>query len=428
MASLLRYKSHKYDLSNVNSFGDLDALTRLESRKPKDMYIVFGDNGEPWIEAFQFLISKSHLNSKTILSNAKDLAAYLTFLEHENISWLHFPKRKSERCLYRFREYLIDSERVSDTRLTEQRRINLIISFYKWADHEGFIDKEIEKWDEQNVSVSFYNDFGFKRSMSIASTDLRISTRKSNTGTVEGGLMPLHPNDRDRLIIYLRKSASATHQMLLHMFSIGFWGGARSETIRTLGVSNLEKAKKAHPLDKNIPQLVYLSVGGNTGVKTKYGVQGYLRIPEPVFSELYSYAYSSERLLRGAKARANGKDEDILFLSKYGNPISEDSFTALMSELRARLVADGLTQFHNLKFHQSRATCGTELASMMLKDGGTDMDAIGIVRDWLMHKEESTTWMYIKFVHNYKWTKEFADNFMAQFLGHGFTSGVADNG
>ena len=423
MASLIRYKSHKFDLTNVNSLGDLEALTPLESRKPKDMSMVMGDNGEPWIEAFQFLINKSHLNPKTILSNAKDLTAYLTFLELQGINWLHFPKRKSERCLYRFREYLIDPLRVSETRLTEQRRINLIISFYKWADHEGFIDNGIEKWTDRNISVHFYNSVGFKRSISVATTDLRISARKSNTGTVEGGLMPLHPDDRDTLIKYLRSSTSTTHQMFLHMFSLGFWSGARSETIRTLGISNLEKAKKAHPFDKYTPEIVYLAIGGNTGVKTKYDVQGYLLIPKPVFNELYSYAYSAERLLRGAKARASGKNEDILFLSKYGNPISEDSFTALMSELRVQLVADGLTHFHNLKFHQSRATCGTELAITILKNGGTDMDAISIVRDWLMHKEESTTWSYIKFVRDHAWTEDFANEFVKHFLGPSFTAG-----
>jgi site-specific recombinase XerD len=425
MARVRQYKSYKYDLSNVISVDQLKSIKPIDPNKYKPMCAVVGEDGEPWIEAFQFLIHKSHLSHKTIKSNAEDLAHFLTFLEQEGINWLHFPTRKSDRCLYRYHEYLVDESRVSTSRATESRRMRLIVSFYRWAKHWGFVDKAIETWTDKNMSVAFYTPEGFQRSMPVLTTDLRIAKTKrdSDTDKVEDGLMPLHLSNRDALIQYLRESQSTVDQMLLHMFSLGFVSGARSETIRTLGVSDLQKAKDAHPLNENHPNYVYLKVGSGTNVKTKYGVSGHLRISKPVFDALYAYAFSPVRLKRAAKAKEKGNDSNIIFLSQKGNPITPNSFTGLMSNLRERLVADGLTQFRNLKFHQSRATCGTALAMAILKTG-TGKDAVKIVKEWLMHKHESTTWKYIKFLEESTWTKDFTEDMDEYFLGPVFTSGA----
>jgi len=413
MARVRKFISRKYDLTDLNS-PVID-----ESRKSKIMYTVMHDNGELWYEAHLYLIHRSHLNSKTILSNAKDLAAYLSFLEQEGINWLHFPKRKADRCLYRFREYLLDTSKLSQTKLTEQRRINLVVKFYRWAEHERLIDSRIQKWEEKNVSVAFYDATGFSRSLSVQSTDLRISARKSNTYTVEG-LTPLHPKDRDTLMEYLKKSPSESDQLLRQMFSLGFWSGARSQTIRTIGLRHIQLAKDAHPIDKNTPSLVYMAAGGNTGIKTKFDVQGYLRIPLPVFEQIYTYAHSEDTYLR--RFKASHENKDLLFLSNKGRPISDNSLTALISQLRQRLISEGLTQFHRFKFHQTRATCGTELATILLSEGGSEINAIRIVQDWLMHKHESSTWNYIQFVRNNKWTEEFNNLFVSQFLGPSFAN------
>lgn len=428
MARIRQYKSYKYDLSNVTTVDQLLSLKPIDPNKYKWMCTVVGEDGEPWIEALQFLIHKSHLSHKTIISNAEDLAHYLTFLEQEGINWLHFPERQSNRCVYRYHAYLIDESRVSTSRATESRRMRLIIQFYRWAKHWGFIDKAIETWTDKNISVAFYTPEGFQRSMPVLTTDLKIAKTKrdSDTDTVEAGLMPLHLSDRDALLQYLRESQSTTHERLLHMFSLGFVSGARSETIRTLGVSDLEAAKDAHPVDKRLSNYVFLRVGSGTNVKTKFGVAGHLRIHESVFDALYAYAYSPARLKCAALAKKKGNDSNILFLSQRGSPISDGCFTGDMRHLRKKLVADGLTQFCNLKFHQSRATCGTSLVTAILKSG-TELDAIKIARDWLMHKHERTTWRYINFLKDSTWMEEFNDDLNETFLGPLFTSGVVSD-
>ena len=425
MARVRQYTSYKYDLSNVTLVDQLKSLKPIDPNKHKEMCTVVGEDGEPWIEALQFLIHNSEKKPATILSKAKDLAHYLSFLEEEGISWLHFPPRKAERCVYRYRTYLVDLSRVSTTRQTEQRRMRTIVNFYQWASHEGFIDKEIKKWTDQNVSVAFNNKVGFQRFMSVNTTDLRIRSEKRNVRTVEGGLVPLHPDDRDALIEYLKNSSSSVDQMLWHMHSLGFWSGARSGTIRTLGVTNLELAKQAHPHDPSEPYLVYLLVGPGTGVQTKFDKTGYLRIPKAVFDQLYEYAYSAERKIREGKANEKGNDGNILFLSKYGDPISDGSFTSLMSELRKRLFKAGLTQFQDFTFHQTRATCGTEIASIILNtEGATADDAVEEVRLWLMHNDKKTTYTYINFCKKTKWNKKYSGGFIKTFLGPTFASGA----
>jgi integrase len=398
----------------------LKSLKPIDPNKHKEMCTVVGEDGKPWIEALQFLIHNSHKKPATVLSKAKDLAHYLSFLEEEGISWLHFPKRKSDRCVYRYRAYLDDPSRVSTTKQTEQRRIRTIVSFYRWAIHEGFIDKEIETWTEQNIFIGFDDKVGFKRRMSVNTTDLRIRSGKRNKRTLEDGLMPLHPDDRDALIEYLKNSPSSVDQMLWHIHALGFWSGARSRTIRDIGVTNLELAKKAHPQDPSEPYLVYLAVGPGTGVRTKFNKSGDLRIPKAVFDQLYEYAYSAERKIREGKANEKGNDGNILFLSKHGDPISDRSFTALMSQLRERLFKAGLKQFHDFTFHQTRATCGTEIAAIYLSIDPES--AVMEVMLWLMHNEESTAWTYINFVNRSKQIKKDSGGFIEQFLGPTFAS------
>jgi hypothetical protein len=84
------------------------------------------------------------------------------------------------------------------------------------------------------------------------------------------------------------------------------------------------------------------------------------------------------------------------------------------SDLRKELVQNGFSQFGNFKFHQSRATFGTMLMSFML-ESLPPMNAIAFVRDAMLHKHESTTWGYIKFLETANAKAEFADKFFHFF-------------
>ncbi|WP_169697759.1 tyrosine-type recombinase/integrase [Methylophaga nitratireducenticrescens] len=379
--------------------------------KPKTKYSIFWSNGEPWMEALIYL-SERRTKSATIRSNAFDLRAYAEWLEENSIHWLHFPIKREERCLERFRGYLIASSRRNSG--VPSRRINAVVNFYRWLKARGLIDKQLKMWEEQQVTVLFFNSIGFQRTLNVSTTDLRIRHRKANINSLEGGLLPLSVEDRDTLLNYLKANTRDQYTILHALFVLGFFTGARISSIRTIRIENL---KNATP-DATDPEVMLVAAGPGSGIKTKFDVQGYLYFLKPVYDFILDYAQTNiTRLERQAKAIKTNKS--LLFLTKEGKPYSEGSINTAISELRKALVRDGLTQFHDLKFHQSRATCGTELAREFMKHD--DSYAIEHVRDWLMHKNESTTWTYIKFLKKSKAAKKANDAFIRQFLGPNFS-------
>lgn len=389
-----------------------------ESIKAKTKYTIFWSNGDLWIEAHRYL-SDRRVKSATIRCNAYDLKAYADWLEENNLHWLSFPIKKENRCLDRFRGYLINSS--SGTSAVPSRRMNAVVTFYKWAKATGLIDKHLKMWEDQQVPITFFNSTGFKRTVGVWTTNLRIPHRKANITTLENGLLPISPKDRDLLLNYLRSKPTEQNIVLHNMLIIGFFTGARIGSIRTLRIKNLKNAipDPTFVAESASPEnfILLVAAGPGTGIKTKYDVSGYLRFLKPVHNCILKYAETNiTRLIRQGKASKENKS--LIFLTKDGLPYSEGSINTALSDLRKVLVKDGLTQFHDFKFHQSRATCGTELARLHMASG--DNNAIDHVRDWLMHKNESTTWKYIKFLKNSKAASLANKKFNEHFLGPNF--------
>lgn len=379
-----------------------------QTRKSITRYCVFWEQGKLWWEVFCYL-AESRCKSETIRSRANDLNHYANWLEKTGLHWLHFPLKKSDRCLYRYRAHLIDN--ANGTSSVPSRRIRAVVNFYQYARTKGLIDRQLEMWEDRQLAVSFFDSSGFERTAGVWSTDLRITQRKANISTVEGGLLPLSAEDRDLLLKYLRDNTSELNTVLHAMLTLGFFTGARIGSIRTLRIENLRCATH----DPHDPNVMLVAAGPGTGIETKFGVAGYLRFLKPVHKFILDYSETNiTRLDRQLKATK--ESQSLVFLTKGGRPYSPGAINVAMKMLRDALVRDGLTQFHEFKFHQSRATCGTELARiyMALSD---DANAIVHVRDWLMHKDEKTTWTYINFLKNTKAAASANEAFTEQFLG-----------
>ena len=339
----------------------------------------------------------------------KHLKEYACWLEDHNIDWRHFPKRKSDRCLFRYRGYLIEQRDTNKVKpSTATARIAAVVRFYRWAQIMLWIDRE-DLWDDRLKRVYTYDVVGFRRTLSVVSSELSIPNRKRPGGLeLEGGLLPITAQARDKLLTFLLQHES---DELYHMMRFGFFTGARSQTIRTLRRSSLESAQ----VDLTNPELFYVPVGTGTPVKTKQGVYGRIMIPKSIINELLNYAASVGRLSRSALASPENKD--VLFLTAQGNPYSENTFTKLMSDLRIRLLEHGHGEYQNFKFHQTRATYGTMLAQLAIDTLPNITDAICFVRDAMLHKNESTTWKYIKFIEKSPLREKLSTEFFAAFSG-----------
>ncbi|WP_375286987.1 tyrosine-type recombinase/integrase [Burkholderia pseudomallei] len=112
-------------------------------------------------------------------------------------------------------------------------------------------------------------------------------------------------------------------------------------------------------------------------------------VPKAVLADLKTYASSTTRLLREAKAHRN--DKNLLFLARSGRPYTVETVNRLVYEMRRRAVASGLQFMQRFRFHQSRATFGTWLMEILLDNKVKTSVAIRVVRDAMLHKDERTT-------------------------------------
>jgi len=282
-----------------------------------------------------------------------------------------------------------------------------VIQFYRHADIYGLVDRKSPMWEDRQVVVRYYDTVGFERTLVRTSSELAIPNRSRTGLRLEDGLTPLRTDDAVRLLEFAKEQR--LHEISL-ILSLGILTGARIETITTLGVKDIENARP----DAETPDTYRIPVGPGTGVNTKFDVSGELMVPKFLINNLREYAYSMRRLRRqGLASKANRR---LLFLTVRGNPYESGSFNRLMTDLRRRALGAGMRFMGSFKFHQTRATFGTWLMEVALRVAGTKA-AVAFVKDAMLHKDERTTFLYVRFHERTPVKAAVANEFSAIFSG-----------
>ncbi|KWE65850.1 integrase [Burkholderia ubonensis] len=380
---------------------------------------IFWSDSLPWREANLWAVERASSRDtslRTVNSNLSNLLNYANFLETHDLLWFVFPVRKADRCLVRYRGWLIDERnagRLSPSTASEFMR-NVVL-FYRWLVSRGLLVTHAPLWRDQVAYLRFFDSVGFERTVVRVSTDLAIPNRKSPGERLEDGLLPVSANDRDVLLSFAKAN---TTPELYRMLAVGFFTGMRIGSISDLKIRTLQNAVR----DPSASGLYRISIGPGASppVHTKFGVTGQVWIPEALLEDLLDYATSVRRSKRQAAARR--EDKDLLFLTRQGNPYcrrdSEQS-TAInteMASLRQAGAAAGvnvLTAFH---FHQARCTFATEIATIALRSGDP-LNAIALVKNALLHRDEATSFRYIKFVSTTPAKQAASNEFMRVFSG-----------
>lgn len=298
---------------------------------------------------------------------------------------------------------------------TASQRMAATIRFYRYAAANGLVSKSSPMWEDRSVVLRIFNKVGFERTISMVSTNLSIPNRAKHAQRLEDGLQPVSEVHMQELLAYTAKNASSELDLLL---SLGFFTGARIQTLAGLRVRTILDAVE----DPGARGIFRLSVGpgANPPVPTKFSVDGQILIPEQLLNAIKAYIYSVQRLHREAKAHQENKD--LVFLTRFGHPYSErgsgksPAINRLMADLRRAAVKDGLKFIVHFHFHQTRATFGTWLTTIALGIGDP-ITAVAFVRDAMLHKDEATTFKYIRFIRQSKVKAEMANAFTKAFAG-----------
>lgn len=388
----------------------------LQRKTIKKLPQIIWEDNSTWAEANLWALdqaSSSKRDLKTVRSNMSHLLGYAKWLEAESIAWWHFPERESERCLIRFRGALVSARNNGELApSTASQRMAAVIRFYKWMRVRRLISPEWPMWEERSVGIRLKNSFGLEHTMRVASTDLSIPNRKvAGAIQLEDGLLPVSISSMKEILALADEVSSEELSLMLR---VGFFTGLRLGSITDLKVKTLQNATI-------VPEVGWkrlaVGPGARPPVDTKFSVSGSVPIPDELLDLLLDYSISTKRLKRQSLASSN--DQDLLFLTRYGNSYSGDDSRAVnveMSRLRTAGKKEGLKVLHGFHFHRTRATFATELMRVALKFMPVG-DAVQFVREACLHKDESTTMKYIKFIEANKSMAEAADAFTNLFMG-----------
>ena len=385
---------------------------------------IYWADGSSWRAANLWAFTRATngvTNIKTVRTNLSHLHKYAQWLEDQNLDWRHFPMLERDRVLIRWRKHLIEQRDglglIAPSTATQ--RMNATIHFYRFAQAHGLIGRETPMWQERQVVVRFVDAVGFERTMCKQSTDLAIPNRARHGLQLEEGLLPLTDEHRQDLLAFTGKPANVSRELDL-MLKLGFFSGARLETITDLKRGTLDSAVP----DPKEPGLYYLSVGPGHRpyVATKFGVSGRITVPAALLEELRDYACDVRRLKREALAAPENKD--LVFLTCRGNRYADydsGSGTAVgraMVDLRRKATDAGLKFAKHFHFHVTRATFGTSVTSVLLSMPDVKVtDVLELVCSLMLHKDVSTTLKYIKFVQQSPMKAAVANEFSNAFLG-----------
>lgn len=374
-------------------------------------------NGEPWREANLWLLSRAYRQDiETVRSNAKALHAYAQWLESADppIHWWDFPAKEKDRCLVRFRGFLIKEREAGNLApSTVSARMRAVVRFYRWVYTERLISPQWPMWHERNIVIKLDSTDYFERTVVVTTTDLAIPNRKRNSAGLEDGVMPVSPEERDAILALVDVHGSLELALMLRL---GFFTGMRLGTICDLKVDTIVHAIP----EPCVPGARLISIGPNARppVHTKGGTYGHITVPGKLIEDLTQYASSLRRLERQACAQKD--DKSLLFLTRFGNPYvkrqgnKSSAINVEMHKLRsiARAAGTSLTHFH---FHMTRATFACEVMRLALQIEG--IDPVAVVGDMLFHTNRRTTEAYVHYLKKQPIKSEIANEFTKVFFG-----------
>ena len=403
----IHYKPHRPEVGPAGVVWVQEVSILTVERLPQ----IYWADGSPWSEANLWALEavrSREVKLRTITGAMEHLHKYANWLECEGVDWRHFPKNKAERVLVRYRGTLVDErDHGGLAPSTTTARMRAVIRFYRYCAGRNFVSREAPKWQDKVVVVRYFDSAGFERTLQRVTADISIPNRARHAVRLEDGLLPITSAHMLELLHFTKNEVSTElHLMLM----IGFFTGARLCTITSLHVSALQQAER----DPNVYGMWVIPVGPGTGIMTKFDVSGNLLIPAELMVLLKEYSDSVRHTDRIIKAKK--KNKRLLFLTRYGNRFSISTVEREMVTLRQTALRAGLQFMQKFRFHQSRATYGTWLMTICLAKGNVKA-AIEFVKGAMHHKNEATTFGYIKFIEHTKAKIEVANTFSEAFCG-----------
>ncbi len=375
---------------------------------------LFNQDGSFNHEANSYLFyQKAVRDAKDLSPCAQALHAYYQFLENEGLEWDKFPPIKRLKPTYLFRSHLLKQIKKGElAHSTASVRMNQIVNFYIWLMRDGYLRIKNEKQAPFKVEFVSVQSTGMLAHISptftVTTSDLRIKVPKDASSK---NIRPLSPLNQRSLSILTQCLPNASEELRLQVL-ISIDTGMRIQEVATLSLDALDTAT---PLAESEHRYEIVLSPQSTGVQTKFLKQRRVEISSELLVTLNHYRTSERRIKRvnklyrkleplpdNASQLAQETLERLelcerhepLFVSEQGNPVTAKSIEARWTELRASIKKTYPSFTH--RFHDLRSTYGTYRLSDLLEAGLSQSECMGLLMSWMGHRNESTTWKYLR--------------------------------
>ncbi|EIZ1040479.1 tyrosine-type recombinase/integrase [Vibrio parahaemolyticus] len=399
---------------------------------------LFNQDGSFNHEANSYLFYQKAIKAAKDLSPcAQALQSYYQFLEDKGLVWDAFPPIKRLKPTYLFRSHLLKQIKNGElAHSTASVRMNQIVNYYKWLMHDGYLKIKNEKEAPFKMEFVSVQSTGMLAHISptftVETSDLRIKVPKDASSK---NIRPLSPLSQESLSILTQCLPNASEELRLQVL-ISIDTGMRIQEVATLSLNALDTAT---PLVESEHRYEIVLSPQSTGVQTKYSKQRRVEISSELLTTLNEYRTSERRIKRLNKLNArleslpedksSLKQETIerlelcerhepLFVSEQGNPVTAKSIEARWTELRISIKKTSPSFIH--RFHDLRSTYGTYRLNDLLEAGITPTECMELLMGWMGHRNESTTWKYLRYLQRkeaFKVKFGILDSIMHEALG-----------
>ncbi|MGY3916020.1 tyrosine-type recombinase/integrase [Aeromonas australiensis] len=377
---------------------------------------LFNQDGTFNHEANSYLLYQKAINQAKDLSPcAKALHAYYQFLEDNGLTWDYFPPVKRLKPTYQFRSHLLKQVKLEElAQSTASVRMNHIVNYYKWLMHDGYLRIRNEKEAPFKIAFVSVKNTGMLAHLSptytVQTSDLRIKVARDASSK---NVRPLSPLSRESLAILTQHLPQTAEELRLQVL-LSIDTGLRINEVATLTLDVLDTAT---PLAESQHRYELLLSPQITGVQTKYSKSRQIEVSAQLLTVLNEYRTSERRLKRLTKLYQKielltdpqasfhqaaidtlqwCKKHEPLFVSKLGNPVTAKSIEARWTEFRTQLKQ--LHPSFTYRFHDLRSTYGTYRLNDLLEANLSVVECMELLMGWMGHKNESTTWKYLRFL------------------------------
>ena len=322
---------------------------KREIRKTPDKVIpqfpiIYKKNETPWdfgnLYLYDYWCNEAEIDAKplsTIIKKAKNLLAYLQWLEDTNLHELYAPirSRKYQRVTYMYKSFLENQvnkrvnfgEKHGLSQSTASGKAAEVAQLYQWIEKKNtelsFLPSDIK------IKQIFYSEVKTMRRqgnkfIEYFATDLHLKSSTKREKLFDGciyaeestsGVKPLSARDVKIFLWALKEATNDRQMQLMHWFLL--FTGARKQVVCTLTVGAIRLAMETY----KTKTIARIPVGMGTLIDNKKNHTYYVQVPMELLQQIYNWVMYSPIYKRRQKLSFYGNsDKNYAFLTKNGNP------------------------------------------------------------------------------------------------------------